>query len=67
MLSVKDIKSELVRRIESPLFGKLVKISDDQNNFCILPEKYSTTSYMTKIKEMKVYDDDIWIVSLQNF
>lgn len=63
MFKVEKIRSELARSVECDVFKNLVKFVDikDPNSFCILPEKM--IDVFEKIKAMKVYEDDIWIVT----
>lgn len=63
MFKVQKLKSEIARRVECDAFGSFVKVCDvKSDSFCILPEPL-TESYLTKIKTMKVYEDDVWVVS----
>lgn len=63
MFTVQKLNSEIVRRIECDVFGKFVKVCDTKSDdFCILPAKV-TENYLEKIKLMKVYDDDVWVVT----
>lgn len=64
MFRVEKLKSEHARRIETILHKNLVKVVDgeDSKNYCILPEVL-TKNHLADIKSMKIYDDDIWIVT----
>lgn len=62
MFTVKKLNSKIARRIECASFGKFVKVCDTKSDdFCILTDTITET--LEKIKKMKVYDDDVWIVS----
>lgn len=64
MFRVEKLTSELTRRVETHVHKNLVKVVDnnDPESFCILPEVV-TKGHLEKIKSMKVYEDDIWIVT----
>lgn len=63
MFRVEEEKSELTQKITCKIFGKFVKVvnCEDSKQFCLLPEKI--IGLLKKIKSMKVFEDDIWIVT----
>jgi hypothetical protein len=61
MLTVQKLNSELARKVECTRFPNLVKITNSKD-YCILSEKF-TQDYMHKIKNMQVYEDDVWVVT----
>ena len=63
MFTVQKLKSEIARRIECDSFGQFVKVCDTKSDdFCILPDNI-TESVLEKVKNMKVYEDDVWVVT----
>jgi hypothetical protein len=63
MFKIEKLNCELAQSVECDSFNNLAKFIDnsDPNNFCILPEKVKET--LERIKLMKVYEDDIWIIT----
>lgn len=64
MFRVEKLKSVYAKTLESDTHKNSVKIvgNNDPNEFCILPEVL-TKGYLQDIKTMKVYEDDIWIIT----
>ncbi|KAL7050185.1 hypothetical protein ACKWTF_003979 [Chironomus riparius] len=64
MFTVETIEGDLIKTIDTVITNDYVKVcaNDGSNRFCILPQK-CVDKFLTRIKEMEVYDDDIWIVT----
>lgn len=64
MFNIEKPKEEILSKMETRSVADLVKISlkDDPKKFCIMPRKFVNES-LEKIKNMKIFDDDIWIVT----
>lgn len=58
-LVVEKLANEIIQNIECSGTYGYVKISSG-DKFCIMTEKFAS-NYMTRIKEMEVYEDDVWI------
>lgn len=63
MFRVENFTKEISKCVEVDYFGFYAKYIDCNNSkiFCILPEMMKDT--LKEIKDFKVYDDDIWIIT----
>ena len=63
MFEIEKLKSELARKVETPFFKDMVRFVDSKNkdDFCILSSLMEDC--LKRIASMKVYEDDIWIVT----
>lgn len=63
MFRIEKLNSELSHKVTSKLHGSFIKVVDknDSKNFCIFGE--NTEELINSIKSMKVYEDDIWIIT----
>lgn len=61
---VEKLTDEIVKNVECPGTYGYVKVSvkEDSSKFCILNQKIAD-EYLDRIKNMEVYEDDIWIVT----
>lgn len=64
MIRVEETESELTKKIEINFLGKFVKVVDDSDNFCILPETVAH-DVINRVKSIKVYEDDVWLITNQ--
>jgi len=64
MFNVEKPEEEILKKLETKVIADLVKISpkDDTNKFCIMPRKF-TEKDLERIKTMKIFDDDIFVVT----
>ncbi|CAG9801242.1 unnamed protein product [Chironomus riparius] len=64
MFKIKELDSEILKAIGTEFVSDLVKISskDDPSKFCIMPKKFAD-HYLERIKNMEIFEDDIWIVT----
>lgn len=58
-LVIEKLSNEIVKNVECSGTYGYVKISNG-DKFCIMTEKFAN-NYMKKIKEMEIYEDDVWI------
>lgn len=58
---IEKLDNEIVRNVECSGTHGYVKISSG-NQFCVITEKF-VNEYMNRIKEMDVYEDDVWVVT----
>ena len=58
-LVVEKLSNEIIKNVECTGTYGYVKISNG-DKFCIMTEKFAN-NYMEKIKEMEIYEDDVWI------
>jgi sulfotransferase len=59
--TVEKIKNEIIEKVECSGTHGYVKISQG-NEFCVITEKFAN-DYLKRIKEMEVYEDDLWVVT----
>lgn len=64
MFNIEALDCELTKKLENPFMHDYVKISlkDDPKKFCILSQHF-VDNYMEKIKNMEVYEDDVWVIT----
>lgn len=64
MFDIEKIEGELVKKMDTVITNDYVKVceNDGSDKFCVLPRKCAD-KYLTRIKEMEVYEDDLWIVT----
>ncbi|CAG9801248.1 unnamed protein product [Chironomus riparius] len=64
MYNIERPEDEIARKIETPLIFDLQRISlkDDPSKFCVMPKTFIDKGF-ERIKNMKVFEDDIWIVT----
>lgn len=55
------LKNKIAKKCESEVICDFVKIISGRN-FCVLTEKFVESS-LDRIKNLKVYEDDVWLVS----
>lgn len=58
---VEKLNNEIVKNVECSGTHGYVKISKEEK-FCVMTEKFAN-DYMDRIKEMEVYEDDVWVVT----
>lgn len=61
MLSIKVLDDELSRKVSSKILGQFLEISDGKN-LCVISKKFVDFK-LEKVKNFKVYEDDIWVVT----
>lgn len=61
MFTAKNLTSEIAKKAQVGVTGDFVKISHG-SDFCVLTQKYVDLC-LERIKNFKVYEDDIWLVS----
>jgi hypothetical protein len=63
MYTVEELNSDIARSVETECTDDFVKIrSADGTQHCIMPRKFVETA-LERIKNMEIYEDDLWIVS----
>ena len=64
MFAVEKIEGELIKKVETFITNDYVKVcaDDGSNKYCVLPQKV-VDKFLKRIKEMEVYEDDLWIVT----
>ncbi|KAG5667518.1 hypothetical protein PVAND_015497 [Polypedilum vanderplanki] len=65
MLKVENFNDEISKKVETPELKNYVKISieNDEKNFCVLTKKFVDTNYLNRLRDFKVHDDDVWVIS----
>ncbi|XP_070498085.1 sulfotransferase 1 family member D1-like isoform X2 [Chironomus tepperi] len=61
MFTVDKIEGDLIKKVDTVITNDYVKVCA-RDKFCILPQKF-VDKFLTRIKQMEVYEDDIWIVT----
>ena len=64
MFKIEKISGKYIEEVEKSRTYGYVKVTatDGSGNFCIVPQKM-VDQYLKRIKEMEIYEDDIWIVT----
>jgi len=64
MFNIERPEDDIARKIDTPLIFNLQKISlkNDSSKYCIMTKLFVDKGF-ERIKNMKVYEDDIWIVT----
>lgn len=64
MFTVERAAGEYIEEVEKSRTYGYVKVTanDGSGKFCVVPKKMAD-QYLTKIKEMEIYEDDLWIVT----
>ena len=64
MFDVEKLENGPAKNISTEVTADMVKISlkSDPLKFCILPQKYVDQD-LERIKNMEIFEDDIWIVT----
>lgn len=59
--TIEKISNEIVEKVECSGTYGYRKISKG-NDFCMMTEKFAN-NYLDRIKNMEVYEDDLWVVT----
>ena len=64
MFTVEKATGEFITEVEKSLTYNYVKVTsnDGSGKYCVVPKKM-VDQYLTKIKEMEIFEDDLWIVT----
>jgi len=64
MFTVEKIEGDLIKKVESVITKDYVKVcaNDGSKRYCVLTQK-AVDKFLKRIKEMEVYEDDIWVVT----
>jgi Sulfotransferase domain len=63
MFQVKQLHDKLTKSIETEVVFDSIQIIDlESQNYCVLFQK-EIPQFLEKIKKLKVYEDDIWVVT----
>ncbi|KAG5668779.1 hypothetical protein PVAND_016705 [Polypedilum vanderplanki] len=65
MYEVKKLDDEIVKKIETKELFDFIEIYEVNipKNKCVLISKY-LDKYLEEVKSFKVYEDDIWVISI---
>lgn len=64
MFKLSSLKNEIVTKIDCPGCHDHVEVSmsDGSSRSCVMIQKYMD-QFAKRVKEMEVYDDDVWVVT----
>jgi hypothetical protein len=63
MFKIERPEDDIARKVDAPIIFDLQRISlkDDPSKFCVMPKSF--VDKIEKLKNMEVYEDDVWIVT----